>query len=104
VPVVLLFTVLAWVAEAGRLYLVTRALHLSIDPLGAVFTVAGASLLLIVPTPGGLGAVEWGIVAMLGLLGAQQEAALSAAILDRMISYWSLIILGFPLYFFSRKT
>jgi len=103
-PTVLAFTALAWLAEAGRLYLVTRAVHLSLDPVSALFVVAAASLLLIVPTPGGLGAVEGGIVAMLVLLGADKEVALSAAILDRAISYWSLIVLGFPLYLFSRKT
>lgn len=103
-PTVLAFTALAWLAEAGRLYLVTRAVHLTLDPASAVFVVAAASLLLIVPTPGGLGAVEGGIVAMLVLLGADKEIALSAAILDRAISYWSLIVFGVPLYLFSRKT
>jgi uncharacterized membrane protein YbhN (UPF0104 family) len=103
-PAVVLLTVLSWAAEAGRFYLVTKALGIELDPMSAVFAIAAASLLLIAPTPGGLGAVETGIVGMLVLLGAGREVALSAAILDRVISYWGIIALGFPMYLISRKT
>ena len=51
------------------------------------------------PTPGGLGAAELAIVAALALIGKSGEIAIAAALLDRLISYWSLILFGFVLYF-----
>jgi len=68
-PPVLLLTVLAWGAEAGRLFFVMKALHVPVGPVGALFIVAAISLALIAPTPGGLGAVEGAFVIVLAVFG-----------------------------------
>lgn len=103
-PVVVVLTALAWAAEVGRLYFVTQALGLNVGLVVAIFVLSAGSLLLVVPTPGGLGAVETGIAGVLALVGVGAEAALAAAILDRLISYWGLILVGVPVYLFSRLT
>jgi len=61
-------------------------------------------------TPAGLGLVESGVIAILLLLnsigtvqGINQSLASSVAILDRSISYWSLVVIGIVVYALSRR-
>lgn len=112
-PLLVLYTALAWGVEAGRLYFVGLALGLVGMPLPLILFVAlaGALLTTLPFTPAGLGFVETGIVGILlltgrlGLLpGIDESTATSVAILDRTISYWSLIVFGFVAYVLSRKT
>ena len=102
-PLVILLTVLAWSAEAGRLFFVMKSLHVQVGPLGALFTVAAISLALIAPTPGGLGAVEAAFVAILAVFGVPVQVALAVALLDRLISYYSLIVIGLPTFLVSKR-
>jgi uncharacterized protein (TIRG00374 family) len=102
-PLLALLTVLAWSAEAGRLFFVMQSLQVHIGPLGALFTVAAISLALIVPTPGGLGGVEAAFVGVLAVFGVPVQLALAVAILDRLISYYSLIALGLPAFLLSKR-
>ena len=101
----LLYTPLGWLAEIARFWLVGHSLGLfptegpieqfaisTFVALGsAIFTTAA-------PTPGGLGAAELAIVAALALIGKSGDSAIAAALLDRTISYWSLIAFGFVLH------
>jgi len=57
-PFVGLLTFLAWGCEIGRLLLVTHAVGVVLPFPGVLVVLSGASLLLTVPTPGGIGAVE----------------------------------------------
>ncbi|MBI3970140.1 MAG: flippase-like domain-containing protein [Chloroflexi bacterium] len=102
-PVLGVLTLLAWAAEAGRLYFVMQALHVGIGPLAALFTVAAISLALIVPTPGGLGGVEAAFVGVLAVFGIPLQLALAVALLDRLISYYSLIAFGLPAFLLTRR-
>jgi uncharacterized protein (TIRG00374 family) len=102
-PVLILLTVLAWSAEAGRLYFVMQALHVELGPLAAFFTVAAISLALIVPTPGGLGGVEAAFAGVLAVFGVPLQLALAVAVLDRLISYYSLIIFGLPAFLLTKR-
>ena len=95
-PLLILLTILAWSAEAGRLYFVMQALDVHLGPLAALFTVAAISLALIVPTPGGLGGVEAAFAGVLAVFGVPLQIALAVALLDRLISYYSLILFGLP--------
>jgi uncharacterized protein (TIRG00374 family) len=103
VPVIAVLTVLAWSAEAGRLYFVMQALHVGLGPQAALFTVAAISLSLIVPTPGGLGGVEAAFAAVLSVFGVPLHAAVAVALLDRLISYYSLILFGLPAFFLTKR-
>lgn len=104
-PSLALLTLLGWLAEVGRFALIAQALGLDLgaSPLrfiaSATFVALGSAIFTsAAPTPGGLGAAELAIVAALALLGQSGELALAAALLDRLISYWSLVIVGVVVY------
>ena len=102
-PQVLLLGACSWMAEVGRLYFVVQALGLSLSlPMVLFVTLASAILTLVPLTPGGLGIVETGITGVLVLVLAQPDAPLSVALLDRSISYVSIIIVG-ALFFVVRE-
>jgi glycosyltransferase 2 family protein len=111
-PLVLTYSVVGWAIEAGRLYLVCLSLGLAgLSPAIILFVALASALLTTLPiTPAGLGFVESAIVGILilsaewGLApGIDQNMAASVAILDRVISYWSLILTGIVLYILTRK-
>ena len=103
-PVVSTLTILAWLAEAGRLFFVLYALHVPLSIGSVLFVLTAASLLLVVPTPGGLGAVETGMVGVLALFSVAPEVALGVALVDRSISFWGLIVTGLPVFLISKHT
>jgi uncharacterized protein (TIRG00374 family) len=111
-PLVLAYSVVGWGIEAGRLYLVCLSLGLTdLSPAIILFVALASALLTTLPiTPAGLGFVESAIVGILLLAaswglapGVDENVAASVAILDRVISYWSLIVTGVVLYLFTRK-
>jgi uncharacterized protein (TIRG00374 family) len=111
-PLVLTYSVICWAIEAGRLYLVCLSLGLTdLSPAIVVFVALASALLTTLPiTPAGLGFVESAIVGILLLAaswglapGVDENVAASVAILDRVISYWSLIVIGTVLHLVTRK-
>ncbi|MBM3942354.1 MAG: flippase-like domain-containing protein [SAR202 cluster bacterium] len=94
-PQVTLWGLLGWLAEVARLYLVAAALGLDLGLPLVVFLTLANSLLTLVPTPGGLGAVESGVAGLavrLSAIGA--SAAVALVLVDRAISYISVILVG----------
>ncbi len=105
-PWIVGLSVLVWMAESARLYLVVLALPLpvSLHLAQVVFIALVASLLTTIPAlPGGLVLVEGGIIAVLAVFGLTPSQGLSVAILDRVISYWSLIAVGLVVFLVSRR-
>ena len=102
-PVAMLLGLLGWLSEVGRLYLVVQATGLEVG-IGLVMfvTVANALLSAVPLTPGGLGVVETGITGLL-MLSLAQSDAISVALLDRSISYVSVIILGIVSLIYHRR-
>ena len=97
-------TVAVWCTEAARMFLVIQALGLGLSFPHAVFLSLANALLTVVPfTPGGLGLVEAGMIGLLMLAGVTKEEAVAAALLDRSISYWSIVAFGSVLFLFRRK-
>jgi uncharacterized protein (TIRG00374 family) len=93
-------TVAVWAAESARLYLVTLALPLPVrlGPAHIIFIALVASLLTTIPAlPGGLVLVEGGMIAVLAVFGLSPSLALSVALLDRLISFWTPIVAGIVL-------
>jgi uncharacterized protein (TIRG00374 family) len=112
IPALLGLTCSAWACEVGRLFLVTLALGLvGIAPSVIVFVALATALMTTLPlTPAGLGFAEGAIVGVFLLAanaglapGVDEHAAASIALLDRGISYWSLIAVGLVLYPLSRR-
>jgi glycosyltransferase 2 family protein len=111
-PLIIALTGLAWTGEVTRLYLVTLSLGLTgIFPSVIVFVALASALMTTLPlTPAGLGFAEGAIVGVLLLAagaglapGVDEHAAASIALLDRGISYWSLIVVGLVAYPLSRR-
>jgi len=98
-------SVMVWGLESSRLYLVVQALplHLSLSPAQVVFIALVASLLTTIPAlPGGLVLVEGGIVAVFLFFGFTTSQGFTVAILDRIISYWSLVVVGLVTFLLTR--
>jgi uncharacterized protein (TIRG00374 family) len=111
-PAVLTLTAIAWAGEVARLYLVTLSLGLGgISQSVIVFVALASALMTTLPlTPAGLGFAEGAIVGVFLLAagagfapGVDEHAAASIALLDRGISYWSLIVVGLVVYPLSRR-
>ncbi len=107
-PVLGSLTGLVWMTEALRLFLVVQALgfadvHIGLS--GAVFVALIGSLLTAVPlSPAGLGIVEAGLVGVLHLgYGIPIDQATAIALLDRVISVFSIIVFGSIAYALSKK-
>jgi glycosyltransferase 2 family protein len=103
-----LLTGLIWMTEAVRLFLVVQALgfaDVSLGLSGAVFVALIGSLLTAVPlSPAGLGIVEAGVVGVLHVAyGVPLPEATAIALLDRVISVFSIIVFGSIVYALSSK-
>jgi uncharacterized protein (TIRG00374 family) len=97
-----------WMTEALRLFFVIQAFGFSdvrVGVSGAVFVALIGSLLTAVPlSPAGLGIVEAGIVGVLTVAyGVPLAEATAIALLDRVISVFSIIVLGSIGYLVSSK-
>ena len=94
IPVTVL-GLMAWMAEVARLYLVVQALDLRLGfPLVIVLAMAN-SLLSLVPTPGGFGAVESGVAGLaVRLSRLSSSVTLAMVVVDRAITYLSVIVVG----------
>jgi len=101
-------TIVIWMTEGLRLFLVIQALgfaNVSLGLSGAVFVALIGSLLTAVPlSPAGLGIVEAGVVGVLHVAyGVPLPEATAIALLDRVISVFSIIIFGSIAYMLSSK-
>lgn len=107
-PILALLTGLIWLTEGLRLYFVVQALgfdDVSLGLSGAVFVALIGSLLTAVPlSPAGLGIVEAGVVGVLTVAyGVPLPEATAIALLDRVISVFSIIVFGSVAYALSPK-
>lgn len=98
-------TVVIWLAEAGRLAFVLAALGLELPISGVIFVAVASSLLTTVPlTPAGFGFVELAIVYVLTTgFGLATHDAIAVAVLDRLVSVFSVIVVGGVLYARHRR-
>jgi uncharacterized protein (TIRG00374 family) len=97
-----------WATESIRLFLVVAAFGFADVELGlsgAVFVALIGSLLTAVPlSPAGLGVVEAGVVGVLTVAyGVPLPEATAIALLDRVISVFSIIVFGSIAYVLSDK-
>ena len=96
-------TVGLWAMESLRLYFVTVALgaHLTIPQI--IFTVTATTLLASIPVSfSGLGFVEGGMTGLLKLFRIDTALGLATILGDRLISFVSVLILGFLSFLFVK--
>ncbi|TAK30221.1 MAG: flippase-like domain-containing protein [Chloroflexota bacterium] len=102
-PALFVLTVVIWLGEAARLYFITHALNVPVSFLLVLFVSLVNSLLTALPvTPGGLGIVEAGMAGIL-MTAISKDDAMSVAILDRVITYWSIVGFGLMLYLWRKR-
>ena len=92
-PRLVLLGLISWILEMGRLYFVIAALDVEVALALIPILAVGHAILSTVPTPGGLGAVEPGLTGLL-LLSLDRTDAVSVALVDRSITYVSVIVIG----------
>jgi len=91
-----------WIFDVAALWLAFRALG-SAPPFGAVvmgYLVGMAANML--PIPGGIGAVDLGLVGMLAVYGAPLSTAAAAVLIYRAISLWIPTLVGTIAYLLLR--
>lgn len=96
-PIAMLLGLLGWLMEMGRLYFVLAALGIDSSLVLIAIVAVGHAILSTVPTPGGVGAVEPGVTGLL-LIELTAPDAAAATIVDRSITYVSVILIGAMLF------
>jgi uncharacterized protein (TIRG00374 family) len=92
-------SILIWTADGLRLYLVAASLKAGVSLPVATFVSLMSALLTILPiTPAGLGVVEVAMIGVLKLVDVEASLAGSIALMDRLLTYWSLVAIGLILY------
>jgi len=91
----LVFSYAGWVCFALPLYFAGLTLGVEIGLLLVLFVVPASTVAGMVPTPGGLAAVEGALVALLvGLTALGAADALAVATIYRLASYWFALLVG----------
>jgi uncharacterized protein (TIRG00374 family) len=104
--VVIAFAVLNWTFEAMALIAATRALGISLAPhqiMLAYFAAQAAGSLLPL-LPGGLGAIEAGLVTTLVAFGASVTSAGAAVTVYRLVSFWAVVAVGWLAWLLLRAS
>ncbi|MDA8295703.1 MAG: lysylphosphatidylglycerol synthase transmembrane domain-containing protein [Actinomycetota bacterium] len=93
-----------WLADLVCLIAAFALLGVAIPWRDLLFAYAGSQLAgSVVPLPGGLGAVEGGLIGVLDLAGVPIGAGLAVAVLYRAITYWGVAAFGgIELFFLAR--
>ena len=96
-----------WACEALRFFFIALALNLIPGNLthvlsASLFIALGEALLTVIPfTGGGIGLVEGGMLAMILLFTPNVSLALAAIVIDRAISLFSILVIGFFVFMFT---
>ena len=98
-PLQMALGVLGWMLEIARFYLVTQALDIELHFAIVMFVALANAMLTTVPTPGGVGFVEGGVTGLLVLFGLEDSDAGLVTIVDRSISWLSVVVFGGILFF-----
>ena len=102
-PTLVFLSAIGWTLEITRLYFVVSALGLNISIALLLVVALGHAILSTVPTPGGIGVVEPGLIGLL-LLSLDRADAVSVALVDRSITYVSIIVVGGLVFLLRQVT
>lgn len=96
-------TFLSKFLELGRIMLVFLALNVKVTfELIALIWIAYAVIGMIPWLPGSLGIMEGGLISVLLIFGISNEIAVSFVLLDRFLSLWIPVLLGFGYKFWTK--
>lgn len=92
---VLLLTMVSWLMECLRLYIVFYAFNVNISFVAIIVIFFLANLVGIISIlPGGIGSIEISLTALFVLFGVSGALAGTIALTDRLVSFWIVTILG----------
>jgi glycosyltransferase 2 family protein len=99
-----IISVVAWFMECVSLFVLVKALGLSLGIMESTFifsfgTVAGALSML----PGGLGVAEGSITGLLMYFSIDKSVAVSLTLLIRLVTLWLGVVIGLGIFFKKRK-
>jgi len=78
-----------------RLYMLFLSIGYTIDPIYLIIAMGLSAILLSIPaTPGGLGLFEGGMIGAFVLLGVPHNIAAAVVFLERLITFWGVIVVG----------
>ncbi len=110
-PLLFIVTAPIWLLEGLRLFFVFAALHISVDTItstpyaATLFFALGTAVLTTIPlTPGGLGVVQGGLLGVMVLLGLRRVDAADVVLMDSLLTYYSVAIIGFIVYLISKRS
>jgi uncharacterized protein (TIRG00374 family) len=104
VPTLTALTVGVWACESLRFFFIALSLNLISGSFthilsASLFIALGEALLTVIPfTGGGIGLVEGGMLAMIALFTPNTSMAAAAIVIDRAISLFSIIVIGFIVF------
>ncbi len=98
-PLQLGLGIVGWLLEIGRFYFVAEGLGVEIGLFVVMAAALANAMLTTIPTPGGFGFVEGGLTGVLVLFGLGHTEAFALTVVDRSISWVSIIIIGGALFF-----
>ncbi len=91
--------------EFLRMWLIFLALGVSVPVSTIVIVWCIMLVLMMIPwLPGHLGLLEFGLVAAFIAFGIQAEISTSMVVIDRLISFWFVLVIGFASIYISRKS
>jgi Lysylphosphatidylglycerol synthase TM region len=93
------FALLNWLYDCFVLIASLEALRIPV-PWRGIFVIYGLTqIAATIPiTPGGLGVVEGGLVALLQAYGVPTEQAFAGTIVYRIVSFWGLVPIGWAVW------
>jgi uncharacterized protein (TIRG00374 family) len=94
IPAQLALGTIGWGLEMARLFFVAEGMGIEVGIAVALFAALASAMLTTIPTPGGFGFVEGGLTGVLILMGLSDTDAFALAIVDRSISWISIIVIG----------
>ena len=86
--------IVGWLLEVGRFYFVAQAIGFEMALSIAMFAALANAIMTTIPVPGGLGFVETVLVTVLVLTGLSHTDSFTLTLLDRSISWLSIIGIG----------
>ncbi|WP_321211864.1 UPF0104 family protein [Methanothermobacter sp. DP] len=92
---IFILSLLSWFMECLRLYLVFMAFRVEIAFSAVIIIFLLANLVGILSAlPGGMGSMEVSMTGLFVIFGVSEVMAGSVALLDRIISFWTVTVLG----------
>lgn len=93
--IVLILTAGSWVFECVRLYVVFLAFNVEISFAAIIIIFLLANIIGIVSAlPGGIGSIELSLTGLFLLFGVPTAVGGSIAMVDRLVSFWLVTVLG----------